>query len=71
LFVLLVPRLEVVQQRNRERPGKDVFETWRHLDAVARSETPRVGLWLDTSDQTAEESAAEIMNRAWQAAVIA
>ena len=71
LFVLLVPRVEVVQQRNRERSRKDVFETWRHLDAVARSQTPRVGLWLDTSDQTAEESAAEIMKRAWQEAVIA
>jgi hypothetical protein len=66
----LLPRLEVAQNRNRERPGKDVFETWRHLDAVARAETPRVGLWLDTSDQTAEESAAEIFKRAWQEAVI-
>src|SRR5262245_28613272 len=54
LFVLLVPRLAVVRARNRERPGKDVFEAWRHLDAVARAETPRIGLWLDTSDQTAE-----------------
>jgi hypothetical protein len=47
-----------------------VFEAWHHLDAVARSETPRVGLWLDTSNQTAEESAAEILKRAWQEAVI-
>jgi chloramphenicol 3-O-phosphotransferase len=70
LFVLLLPRLEVVQKRNRGRPGKDVFETWRHLDAVARAETPRVGLWLDTSDQTAEKSAAEILERAWQEAVV-
>ena len=69
-FVLLVPRLEVVQKRNRERPHKDVFETWRHLDTVTRSETPRIGLWLDTSDQTAERSAAEILKRAWQEAVI-
>lgn len=70
LFVLLVPRLEIVRKRNRERPGKDVFETWQHLDAVARTETPRVGLWLDTSDQTAEESAAEILRRAWHEAVV-
>jgi len=71
LFVLLVPRLDVVQRRNRERPGKDVFATWRHLDAIARTETPRVGLWLDTSEQTPEESAAEILDRAWQEAIIA
>jgi hypothetical protein len=60
----------VVQKRNRERPRKDVFETWRHRDAVASAETPRVGLWLDTSDQTAEESAAEIVRRTWLEAVI-
>src|SRR5262245_31855734 len=70
LFVLLTPRLEVVRARNRERPDKDVFEAWRHLDAVARQETPRVGLWLDTSDQKAEESAAEILRRAWQEGVV-
>ena len=33
--------------------------------------TPRIGLWLDTSDQTAEESAGEIMKRGWPEAVIA
>ena len=70
LFVLLTPRLDVVRARNRERPNKDVFEAWRHLDAVAREETPRVGLWLDTSDQSAEESAAEILGRAWHEGVV-
>jgi predicted ATPase len=70
LFVLLVPSLEVVRVRNRERPNKDVFEGWKHLDAVAREETPRVGLWLDTSDQTAEESAAEVLSRAWREGIV-
>lgn len=70
LFVLLVPRLEVVRARNRQRRNKNVFEVWRHLDAVAREETPRVGLWLDTSDQKAEESAAEILRRAWHDAIV-
>jgi len=64
-FVLLVPRLDVIRARNRRRPGKDVFDAWKHLDAVAREETPRVGLWLDTSDQTPEESAAEVLRRVW------
>ena len=68
LFVLLVPDLDAVRARNRERPNKDVFEAWRHLDAVARAETPRVGLWLDTSKQTAQESADEILRRAWSEA---
>jgi cytidylate kinase len=70
LFVLLLPRLEVVRARNRERPNKDVFEAWRHLDAVARDETPRVGLRLDTSDQTPEETADEILRRAWREGVV-
>jgi cytidylate kinase len=70
LFVLLVPRLEVVRARNRERPNKDVFEAWRHLDEVAREETPRVGLWLDTSEQTAEESAEEVIRRAWHEGIV-
>jgi adenylate kinase family enzyme len=71
LFVLLVPGLEVVRARNRQRKDKDVFETWKHLDAVARNQTPRLGLWLDTSGQDAEESAAEILRRAWEEARIA
>jgi predicted kinase len=70
LFVLLVPSLEAVRERNRRRPSKDVFEAWRHLDAVARDETPREGLWLDTTEQTPEESAAEILQRAWDEARI-
>ena len=71
LFVLLTPALDVVRERNRQRPNKDVFETWRHLDVVTRNETPRLGLWLDTSKQTAEESAEEILRRAWTEAIVA
>jgi adenylylsulfate kinase-like enzyme len=69
-FVLLTPSLDAVRERNRQRPGKDVFEAWRHLDAVARRETPRLGLWLDTSRQTAEESADEILRRVWAEATV-
>jgi hypothetical protein len=68
LFVLLVPDLDAVRERNRQRPNKDVFEAWRHLDAVARAETPRVGLWLDTTRQSAQESADEIVRRVWSEA---
>lgn len=70
LFVLLTPSLDVVRERNRQRPNKDVFAAWRHLDAVARRETPRLGLWLDTSKQTAEESADEILRRAWTEGIV-
>jgi len=64
-FVLLLPRLEVVRQRNAQRPDKNVFEAWKHLDEITRTETPRRGLWLDTSEHTAEESVDEILRRVW------
>ncbi|MER7129260.1 hypothetical protein [Streptosporangium saharense] len=35
------------------------------LDAVLRERTPRLGLWLDTSEQTPEETVEEILARAW------
>ena len=53
-FVLLVPSLETLRERNAGRPDKDVFETWKHLDAVMRSETERIGMWLDSSQQRPE-----------------
>ena len=37
LFVLLVPDLDAVRARNRERPNKNVFEAWRHLDRPSRA----------------------------------
>ena len=68
LFVLLTPRLDVVRQRDSERPGKRVFRTWSHLDQVMRDETPREGLWLDSSELTAEQTVDEILARAWDEA---
>lgn len=70
LFVLLLPTQDALRERNRARPGKDVFDAWWHLDAVARAETPRVGLWLDSSAQTADETADEILSRAWSEALL-
>ena len=33
-----------------------------------REETPRVGLWLDSSELTAEQTVDEILARAWDEA---
>lgn len=60
-FVLLTPELEQVRARNAGRGSIDVFETWRHLDATMREETERVGLWLDSSGLTAEETVERIL----------
>jgi chloramphenicol 3-O-phosphotransferase len=60
-FVLLVPNLERVAERNATRGSDAVFERWRHLDATTREETERVGLWLDSSELSAEETVARIL----------
>lgn len=62
LLVELVPSLDVVQARDRDR-DKQVFSLWRHLDAQLRASMPRVGLWIDTSDLTAEQTVDAIMDR--------
>ncbi len=67
LFVLLTPRLDVVRQRDSQRSEKQVFRKWSHLDEVMREETPRVGLWLDSSELTAEQTVDEILRRAEEA----
>lgn len=64
LFVMLTPRLEVVQERERGR-GTRLWEQWGWMDDEIRTSTRRVGLWLDSSDQTAEETVDEILRRAW------
>jgi len=68
-FVLLAPRAEVVRARDIAREGKHVFDRWGHLDKAMRAETPRLGLWLDSSAQTAEETAEEILRRAAEAEI--
>jgi hypothetical protein len=35
------------------------------LDAHLRRETPRIGLWLDTSEQTLEQTTDELLARIW------
>lgn len=44
-----------------------VAENWpvADLDADLRTQTPRIGLWLDTSAQPPEETVDEILARAW------
>ncbi|MEU8070983.1 MULTISPECIES: AAA family ATPase [unclassified Micromonospora] len=64
--VMLAPRPEVVAARERDRP-KNGYGDWpvADLDAGFRADTPRLGLWLDTSEQTPEETVTEILARAW------
>jgi chloramphenicol 3-O-phosphotransferase len=71
LVVVLAPRPEAVVAREQGR-SKDTYDEWtvKMLDDGLRNDTPRLGLWLDTSDQTPEETVQEILSRAWHDAVV-
>ena len=71
LFVMLTPRADVVRQRDATRPEKHVFHKYGHLDEVVRNETPRVGLWIDSSDMSADETVDTILRDAWETAQLA
>ena len=70
--IVLVPRLEVVAAREAAR-SKTAYRpdgiSMQALDAIVRAETPRVGLWLDSSDQTPDETVDEILARRDEARV--
>lgn len=62
--VVLAPQPAVVTLREQSRP-KQGYGTWTvtALDNSLRHDTPRRGLWLDTSDQTPAETATAILTR--------
>ncbi|MFG2056197.1 AAA family ATPase [Micromonospora sp. NPDC048930] len=64
--VVLAPDAEVVAARERGR-SKQGYGDWpvADLDAGFRADTPRIGLWLDSSAQTPAETVDEIVARAW------
>jgi predicted kinase len=66
--VVLAPRPDVVRARETAR-GKTAYkpgdEGVAELDAYLRRETPRIGLWLDTSEQTLGQTVDELLDRVW------
>ncbi|MDX2540353.1 AAA family ATPase [Streptomyces sp. WI04-05B] len=62
--VVLAPSDEVVRAREAERP-KSGYGDWsvEALDRALREQTPRIGLWLDTSGQTPEQTVLTILDR--------
>lgn len=63
VFVMLTPRLDVVRERERGR-GTALWQQWEWLDDEMRKRTQRLGLWLDNSDLTVEQTVDEILARA-------
>jgi chloramphenicol 3-O-phosphotransferase len=77
-LVVLRPRPEVIERRERDR-GTSAYEPWvpldgSLLDAIVRfdewvADTPRIGLWIDSSDLTVDETVDAILDR-WEDAAI-
>lgn len=64
-LVVLAPRTDVVAERDRRRVKTGYDEHWsaESLSAYLWNDTPRIGLWLDTSNQTPEQTVAELLAR--------
>jgi len=69
--VVLHPSAEAVAAREAARPkqGYDERFTVGDLRRALVEETPHIGLWLDTSEQTVDETVAEILVRRAEALV--
>lgn len=65
--VVLAPDPDVVARREEKRSKTGYGPDWqpKDLDKVLKDDTPRIGLWLDTSHQTVDETVDEILKRAW------
>lgn len=66
ILVVLAPRPEVVARREAARTKvayRDDTTTISALDAALRQETPRIGLWIDTSTRSPDETVDEIIRR--------
>jgi chloramphenicol 3-O-phosphotransferase len=64
--VVLLPSLEAVAAREAARADKGYLGDWtveRHYAEFVAT-TPRVGLWLDTTKETPEETVNQILRAA-------
>jgi chloramphenicol 3-O-phosphotransferase len=66
LVIVLAPHADAIEARENAR-GKTAYGTWaiNQLDEVLKHQTPRIGLWLDTSHQSPTETVDEILARGW------
>jgi hypothetical protein len=62
-IIVLAPRPEIVDWRDahRHKQGYDGEWTVAQLDRILHDETPRVGTWIDNSDQTPEQTVEAII----------
>jgi len=69
--VVLNPDPSVVAQREAGRAKKGYGDwTVEGLNEVLLGETPRIGMWLDSSSMTAEQTVDEILKSVWNQGMI-
>jgi predicted kinase len=68
-LVTLAPGVDVALERDRLRPEKTVAARWAHLEAAIQSELEGVGLWLDNSRLTVDETIEHVLDHARRAGV--
>src|SRR5215510_4076023 len=64
IFVMLTPELDAVKRRELGR-GTRLWEAWAWMDDEIRDRTRRIGLWIDSSELTPDETVDEILRRCW------
>ncbi|HEX9641147.1 MAG TPA: AAA family ATPase [Candidatus Krumholzibacteria bacterium] len=69
MFVMLNPSNEAVRERESQR-GTELWREWEWLTEQVLDAAPGIGLWLDSSGQSADETVDEIMRRAWDEALV-
>lgn len=69
--IVLAPDEETIAAREAARPKKG-YGLWTiaGLNGILHNETPKIGLWLDTSKLTSEQTVREIMRRAESEALV-
>ncbi|WP_189545241.1 AAA family ATPase [Streptomyces gelaticus] len=73
LFVVVLapgPRAVAEREAGRGKSGYGAGWTVESLDLALREETPRIGLWLDTTGQTVEQSVDAVLAGLEQARVM-
>jgi predicted kinase len=73
LVVVLIPSIEAVADREagrRKSAYSGAGPSIAQFDAALRTETPRLGLWLDTTDMSPDETVDAIVDRAMTEALV-
>jgi predicted kinase len=61
-LVVLAPQIHIVEQRDQDRPKETQGKAWAtYLDFELRQTMMGIGLWVDNSEQTQEETTGYIL----------